>query len=1115
MNVRGFNQEGEEAELQISEQSESFLAISKRFQQAMASSPSEESENLLKSIISDVTTKESSDYEKMLVFQCNREIARSKIQRELFTEAIPYLIDSLKFDQSRTNLWADLAKCAQKSQNNELYRAAIAKVKKLRPQLKFNLSKPSIPDYVPRQTEPRFIGFAINNQCWRHFLEALKMGHITDPCAIPIFQCKDEVQYQPHERKYYVSDNIMQGFYQEPHGKTIYMINRCTVLEFLAKLGADLISPNTWLFNTHVSNVLANTLNMLAEIRYTEPIPGEAAIDMIDLASDYVFDRLTPNARLFYAELAAEYQIISAPHFINGILQPLFHLPNAYLRLVYIELEIAISQNRRYAELNRLLGAFKKHLKEPVNLGHISLRIDQKLLDEKTEQIEILHAIDIPSTKLTVEMAAQYFSPRQPLAFLSLKNVVKLFMQFNDDMVKGILVNFLHMLPNHIRQSTNEISFLDQLFQRFTYAMNDECVKELGKIFKTLNEVNANKTTLYHCAIAYAYASVVYENRAKVLAKMHVILGNMCHFDNGRFLELLISALLNDPSRNEIDLTKAFGCYFTDVAISAHNHDSKLKLRCSPLMQPFYEHLKALEDKHATNPNNFFVPYLNLWMHYLNERVNEEPCLTNIDGWRIYKVVKRFENKITKTIKMPPGMTTTSLLEGMLRNDPTNSPESRIALQKIIIKRYFQERMMDANTRIFTNMAPGEAKIPNNTANLEEVLKDIASEENPTPYQKLIHAIIYSFIYHDKIPALNELFEITAFADSPKKEARRLYWIMRLMEEIGMIRDERMGQILQYSLQFVNTYATNKLPPEFSILILCQIARISGDAGITRKAIEVFCKSKIVLPHPYLELSKHVDPPEAYKLLQKLIRLRVLNLNNIMNFEWRVPFLMCAPQDLENIRHEIIDGYIDNAAKSGNYQIFFNFINPNCRPDRKLSKVFRESRFVFGIDRAYIFVRYFTELIKEYNSNDSKKKREQNDRAIDALVKSEHILNLKTPDGVGLIVPLALRTQIKDLQNGFIGDVWAKMLNTDVPPNATVNDLLKQLYQMGDDDEEEDEEDGDFVDDDNSEEEDDDDEDATANDNEEEELDDGNQDEYEEDDEEADAVETDGGEEEE
>ncbi|EAY03151.1 hypothetical protein TVAG_345250 [Trichomonas vaginalis G3] len=1089
MNVRGINDEGDEAELQISEQSESFLAISKKFQQAVTLSPSEETEALLASIITDITKKSSSEYEKMLIFQCNREISRSKIQRGKFQEAISYLMESLKFDQSRTNLWADLAKCAQKTQNDQLYRAAIAKVQKLRPQLKYNLANPTVPDLIPCISSPQFISFQLNVTCWRYYLEALKMGHITEPNAILILQFKDEVNYVQKEPKYAFPENIKQSYFQEPQGKNVFAIGRFTILDFIARLGADPISSNTWVFNCSVSSVLALTLNKLAELRYNEPVPGDAAVEMIDLALEYVFDLLTPNAKLFYAELAAEYQIGSAPRFISGIIEPFFHLPNAFLRICYIKLEIAISQNRHYYELERLMKAFTKHMKEPVNLGHISLRMDNKLVNEKNEQIYILQAIDDPSTTKTVEMACRYFSPHQLLTFLSLKNVVKLFLQFDDEMVKGVLINFLRMLPAHIRKSSGDVQILDPLFHRFTYAMNDECVQQLWKIFITLNEVQCPKPTLFNCAIAYAYASVLYRNRTKHLSKMHNLLGSACHRENGRFLELLIDALINDPNHNEIDLTKAFGCYFSNVAISTYYHDSKLLLRCSPLMQPFYEHLKNLEDKGNTNPNNFFNPYLLLWMHYIKERDENKTdcCLKNIDGWRVYKVVKRNENKILKTIKLPKHMTTSSLLEDMLRNDPSNSPESRLALQKIIIKGYMIQKQQEAHSRIIANIPPEEMSINDDTSKLEEVLRQISQEENPTHYQKLIHAIVSSFVYHDKMPALNELFEIEAFVDQPKKEAKRIYWILRLMEENGMIRDDRMMQLLQYSLQFVNTYAsTNKIPAESSILLLVQISKISGDIGILRKAIEVFCQSKITLPHPYVELAKRVEPLEAFKLLQKMIRNRVLNINNYVHFEYKVPFLMCHPHDIEDIKREIVNLFIDNAAKSGNYASFFILVHPSGRTDRKLSKVFRESRYAFGVDRAYIFVRYFTALIKDYEST-SEHKKDQNERSLDALMKSEHILNLKLSDG-NYIVPVGLRNEIKELQTGFLKTMWKSILNQEIPDGATINDFFRQVYQTQDSVEKEEEDDGEFVDD-NDEEEDDDDEAysaATATENDEE-----------------------------
>ena len=113
MNVRGFLNNGKLSELQITTNNESFLAISRKFQHAVLISPSIETENELKSVIAEISQRRETEYEKMLKFQCNREITKSLIQRGEYEEAKQYLIQNLQSDPTLTNLCADLAICAE------------------------------------------------------------------------------------------------------------------------------------------------------------------------------------------------------------------------------------------------------------------------------------------------------------------------------------------------------------------------------------------------------------------------------------------------------------------------------------------------------------------------------------------------------------------------------------------------------------------------------------------------------------------------------------------------------------------------------------------------------------------------------------------------------------------------------------------------------------------------------------------------------------------------------------------------------------------------------------------------------------------------------------------
>ena len=123
------------------------------------------------------------------------------------------------------------------------------------------------------------------------------------------------------------------------------------------------------------------------------------------------------------------------------------------------------------------------------------------------------------------------------------------------------------------------------------------------------------------------------------MTKVHGQLDDSCNLLYGKFLEILISAIINSHG-NELYLMKALSCYFSNFTSPSFNHNSKL----------FYEHLQKLDDSKKISNNNLFTSYLGILIHYVNERDNKSSytCLHHIDGWRIYRVVKRKENNITK-----------------------------------------------------------------------------------------------------------------------------------------------------------------------------------------------------------------------------------------------------------------------------------------------------------------------------------------------------------------------------------------------------------------------------------------------------------------------------------
>ena len=1061
MNVKGFTPDGI-SEILTSTNNETFIETTRRFQKAVLLSPSEETENELKKIIKEISEKRETDYEKMLTFQCSRELAKSMMKRGNYSDAKQYLIKMLKVDSTRANLWADLAICAEKTNNQKLMETAYQRAKKIRPELNIPKAETGIPGLVVDNIEPELYCFKLQTASWMCFLSALEVGNTRAPSSILELEIerfhvfnKDEVHdyYEPVATK---QDNIEERDFRLPQ-----RVGSCRGLyEMIVKrLKAQQISESKFLFNRSVREVTADLINTLAKLNYVSPIPEEIAMKMIDIGQLYVFDLLTTNTKLFIAELASVYQPLSVEAFLEDIMDPFMHKPNAIIRINFALLELAIRENDDTGKIMKLYNACQTYFTGDIPLNHAGRSISKNVLNEKLEQIKVLTTLDDPNSERTAELAKKWFPINKgSLQFLSLKNIVRLFLQFKDECVHDVLDNFLRMILPLIMIGQNDFQCLYPLFTRLHYPMNDECVRSLEKIFAALTEVKAPKTLRFECALSLGYASVNYDGRGRMMAKVHGQLGDSCSLQNGKFLELLISALINSHG-NELDLTKAFSCYFSNFTLPSFNHGSKLVLRCSPLLQPFYEHLKKLDDSKSISNNNLFAPYLEIWMHYVNERDNESshPCLHDIDGWRIYRVVKRKENNITKVASLPRGSSPASLLEDMLRNDPTNSPESRYALSKILIKQYYTQKYQEVSQRGTDSVAP-DAASTKNSQKLKEAL-EIISAVQQNPWNYVVHAIVKSFTDGDKATALEYLWNVPPFQQKVKKEAKRLYWIMRYGLEVNTQRSlemARMAALASQNLQAI--FAKSSIPIEYSIIILTMVGKILNLPKLYQDAIDL-CKGKIVLPHPYVELFKLLQPTESFKLISKLIKAKSMNINNFVHFEYKVPFLMSHPDDFEMYKREVLLDYVDAAVKSNNYLCIFSLVNPNNKTDRKLSKVFRDNRFIYGVDRVLIFTKYIAEVIKKYQTS---KNKDISERAIDALIKGNLILQLKTADDKP--IDESLSKELTPLVNSLKNEVWTKELDTPPPEDSTVIDLLNALDE-NEYEEEEEEEDGDFVDD--------------------------------------------------
>ena len=145
MNVIGYDASGEITELQIRNQNESFVAISKRFRHALEIGASVEADETLTQIINEIKEGKQSDYEKLLLFQCERELSKIRMKMGMFRDAIPLLISTLKVDESRVDIWVELSQCAKETQNTDLFRASMTKIQQIRPEFLCSLPRPSLP----------------------------------------------------------------------------------------------------------------------------------------------------------------------------------------------------------------------------------------------------------------------------------------------------------------------------------------------------------------------------------------------------------------------------------------------------------------------------------------------------------------------------------------------------------------------------------------------------------------------------------------------------------------------------------------------------------------------------------------------------------------------------------------------------------------------------------------------------------------------------------------------------------------------------------------------------------------------------------------------------------
>ena len=1026
MNVKGIDADGEVSELHVAAQNESMVNITTRFSEAMRKFPSLETENQLIQICQEI---EDSPYAKHIRFQCEREIAKSKIERGVYHEAIEYLVKSLKTDSQRTDIWVQLALCAQQTDNVNLFLAANSRLMALRPQLQVDVPPPGLPSLVIPNEKPKFVGYSLQSACWRLFMNALQRGLEDNPYDIPeIMFTAPPIQFGTLHTEWDLDMPLVRMNYQiNNSGKQgiVVKLGGYTLPEFFATLVAkERENGNgtwTWTFSEPMILLAGTVVNKIAQFPFVEKCRKDVAMIMIDIAGQYLKDDLTPNARLFLTELASVYKPDMCKHLMMDVSSAHVHSQHALVRISFALLEESIRNNLDYRVLERQMSACKANLSEPLELRHAGVKIDKEMLEKKNKQVQILKMIQTKGA--TDPETEQLFDDPEQLQFLSLKNVIELFLKFGDEAAKSIFPSFIRGLPDLIRRAPNETDKLLRVFERVTDPMSDDFIQNLHSILKALMEVSAGPELVFGAAIAIARASAEHPERAKKLANIHKILGKLgvCHLKNGLFLEYLLDALIPSADEFESEITAAFSCYFSDVPLSSNSHHSQLQFRCSRFVQPFYEHVVRIDDRGA--PQSLFGPYLAIWKHWKSGC----GCIHGIDGWRMYKSIKKRQNLLYKT-ELPEGYTPQGVLEDLLRNDPGHGTESRIALAKVLIRSYV------------TSSEPEPRCLQEAIALLSE---DCTSE----PRLKLNAAIAKALQNNQPLETVDTFTNLAPFSQ-PKLECRRLYWTIRTMLETHQA--ERARPYAQEALQFFK--AQTALPTEFALPLVSIAAEVLQDRHILKQRIDSFPKGKIPSPYPHLILARLSPPDQAFKLVSDLVRANYANIVNFFHFDFRPPFLMARPDDNNQVRHDVLQMFIDSAAASGNYMKLLGLFNPSNKLDQKASKVMTKNRYIYGIDRYDIFEKYTRELTKIAEEKMQKKGLDgpMTERVMDAIIRGQA---LETTEG------------LKQALDELFVIAWKDITGKDPTPEATVNELVRIHLDNEDDYDDDEEEDGEFVDD--------------------------------------------------
>jgi hypothetical protein len=462
-------------------------------------------------------------------------------------------------------------------------------------------------------------------------------------------------------------------------------------------------------------------------------------------------------------------------------------------------LEESIRNNNDYGILERQLMACRIHLNGRLFLGHAGVCIDQELLDEKEHQIKILKMISTCAS--TVQDAEELFRHPEELQFLSLANITSLFLQFDDAAAESVFPSFLGLLTDLVKKNPAGIECLARVFEKITQPMNYDSVQNLIAVQKLINDIGGDPNLCLSGAIAIARASENCPDRAVKLAGLHRQLGRIgvCHAQSGLFLEYLLDALLARLDEFESEVTAAFACYFSDLPLAATSHHSQLHFRCSRFVQAFYDHVIRIDDRNAAQ--NLFPAYFSIWKHWKSGC----GCITEIDGWRMYKHVKKHGNQLSKK-ELPDGFQPSDVLEDLLRNDPIGRMESRIALSKVLIRGY-----VTAST-----LKPDK---------LVEAIELLSHESITDPRFILIQAIARGIQNESPLETLTILSELPEFIEW-KPECRRIYWILRILNDLG-----RRSEATEHARKAIALLAKG-VAAEYAFPLVSLAAEILGDVKV-------------------------------------------------------------------------------------------------------------------------------------------------------------------------------------------------------------------------------------------------------------------------------------------